>query len=83
MVPSTDAGQDQCREGQIDHMLHGCGESYSACGCAVKLLILPPTAVALLSPDVSEIVFFPEQCAISLPRYSSLRISVQHVQSLL
>ena len=33
--------------------------------------LMPPTAVALLSPDNAEIQIFPENSAISIPRYSS------------
>jgi hypothetical protein len=41
--------------------------------------ILPPTAVALLSPDVSEIVVFPERSALALPRYSNMHALTQHL----
>ena len=48
-----------------------------------RLHIMPPTAVALLSPDTSEILVFPDRCALSLPRYSSMRVLMQHLQPLL
>jgi len=48
----------------------------------MKLHILPPTALALLSPDTCEIMVFADRGAISLPRYSSLHVMMQQLQLL-
>jgi len=40
---------------------------------------LPPTAVALLSPDVSEIVVFADRGALSVPRYSNLKAMIDYL----
>jgi hypothetical protein len=52
-----------------DQILYG---SAGAPAMQLVIHILPPTAVALLSPDVSEIVVFPERSALALPRYSNM-----------
>lgn len=44
------------------------------------LHILPPTAVAMLSPDVSEIVLFADRSALALPRYSNLKVMMDYLQ---
>ena len=49
----------------------------------IQLRFLPPTAVAMLSADATEITVFPELRALSIPRYSSLRVMLQHLQPLL
>ena len=41
--------------------------------------ILPPTAVALLSPDTSYMTLFPESGSIAIPRYSSFRVMMQQL----
>ncbi len=46
------------------------------------LHILPPTAVAMLSPDVSEIVLFADRSALALPRYSNLKVMMDYLQRL-
>ena len=51
----------------------------SKCGPSVAPFVmhfLPPTAVALLSPDVSEIVIFADRGALSVPRYSNLKVMI-------
>ena len=49
----------------------------------IALHILPPTAVALLSPDTSEILVFPDRCALALPRYTNLRVLTQQLLRLI
>lgn len=55
---------------------------YGASSRLLKLHILPPTALALLSPDLCEIMVFPDRAAISIPRYSSLQVMMQQLQLL-
>mmetsp|Transcript_25751 Transcript_25751/g.43204 ORF Transcript_25751/g.43204 Transcript_25751/m.43204 type:complete len:367 (+) Transcript_25751:1825-2925(+) len=55
-------------------------DAHSSALSALHLHILPPTAMALLSPDLTEIMAFPEIGAISLPRYSNLRTMVEQLQ---
>lgn len=45
----------------------------------VVMHFLPPTAVALLSPDVSDIVIFAERGALSVPRYSNLKVMMDYL----
>jgi hypothetical protein len=54
----------------------------SSSSSVMNLHILPPTALALLSPDICEIMVFADRRAISLPRYSSLHAMMQHLQLL-
>lgn len=42
--------------------------------------VFQPTAVALLLPDDGELVVLPDQCAISVPRYSTLEIMHKQLQ---
>jgi len=56
--------------------------SSSSPSSIITLHILPPTALALLSPDICEIMVFADRRAISLPRYSSLHVMMQHIQLL-
>lgn len=70
-------------EATVDEILYGSllGTSEETAATAIrtgahvghKIHIMPPTAVALLSADTSDIVFFPTLGAISLPRFSNLR----------
>lgn len=60
----------------LDKILYGSigvdSSAESAGQTSFHIHIMPPTAVALLSADSSEIVFFPHLGAVSLPRYSNL-----------
>lgn len=71
MIPSATS------EAAVNEILYGSmGTASSAlhnAQTAFHIHLMPPTAVALLSPDTSDIVFFPNLGAVSLPRYSSLR----------
>jgi hypothetical protein len=58
-----------------DQILYGSTGGAPAVQLAIH--ILPPTAVALLSPDVSEIVVFPERSALAVPRYSNMHALTQ------
>ena len=47
------------------------------------LIIMAPTAMALLSPDDADITVLSEKCAVSVPRYSSMTVMVYRLAQLL
>ena len=59
------------RENDIDEHRKIC---YDVPEPPLPLSLMGPTAVALLSPDTTKITVFSQQHAISLPRYSSLKV---------
>lgn len=65
---------------RVQHVLHRSKHlSSSSSQEPFCLHILPPTAVAMLSPDVSEIVLFADRCALALPRYSNLKVMIDYL----
>ena len=67
---------------QVDEVLYGSKCASTAQLTPFHLHILPPTAVALLSPDVSAIVVFADRRALSVPRYSNLKVMMEYVLQL-
>ena len=48
----------------------------------MSILVLPPTAVAMLGADNAPLLTFPDRGAISVPRYSSLEVAKARVAEL-
>ena len=48
-----------------------------------SILVLPPTALAMLGADNAPLLTFPEKGAISIPRYSSLDVAKARVLELM
>lgn len=78
LLPSTmeDTQRDRLLYGALcaDHKLPECFNTP-----VIALHILPPTAVAMLSPEGSDIALFPERMALALPKYISLRTVVHQL----
>uniref|UniRef100_A0A7S3HT54 Uncharacterized protein n=1 Tax=Spumella elongata TaxID=89044 RepID=A0A7S3HT54_9STRA len=64
---------------RVHQVLYGAKHAPSSPPAPFCLHILPPTAVAMLSPDVSEIVLFADRSALALPRYSSLKVMMDYL----
>ena len=47
------------------------------------LRIMPPTAMALLSPDVAEITIIPQRNALCIPRYHSFSLMMTKLNELI
>ena len=57
---------------------------YSPCfDIPAPIVIMPPTALALLSPDAAEISIFHDRASISIPRYSSMNVMKRKLVALL
>ena len=75
LMPST------ASPARVQQVLYGSKHvSSSSSPAPFCLHILPPTAVAMLSPDVSEIVLFADRSALALPRYSNLKVMMDYLQ---
>ncbi len=45
--------------------------------------IIPPTAMALLSPDEADIIIFSDRNSISIPRYSSISVMHRYIKKII
>ena len=73
LMPST------INPARVHQVVYGAKHAPSSPPAPFCLHILPPTAVAMLSPDVSEIVLFADRSALALPRYSNLKVMMNYL----
>lgn len=64
---------------------HFIGEIYYVQGheLPAPFHIIPPTAMALLSPDEADIIIFSDRNSISIPRYSSISVMDRYIKKII
>lgn len=67
-----------------DDILFGGGQQYiKGNSSELRLRFMKPTAAAHLNADSTEITLFPDLAAISIPKYSSLKVTQTYVHQLI